>query len=116
MREAPSLVVVKGLLDRGATVCAYDPIAMPEGASKHERLGGRSRFADSGSAATKEPMHWSSSPNGRSFAALILHALRSDLKHPVIFDGRNLFDPALVKEAGLEYFCVGRSSARRAGK
>jgi UDPglucose 6-dehydrogenase len=115
MREAPSLVVVKGLLDRGASVCAYDPIAMPEGRRRMSGWGPVS-FAASGSAATEGADALVILTEWKEFRSPDLYALRSELKHRAIFDGRNLFDPALVEEAGLQYFCVGRSSAGRAGK
>ena len=114
MREAPSLVVVKGLLDRGATVCAYDPIAVPEGRRRMNGWRGVS-FANSGVAATEGADALVILTEWKEFRSPDFNALHGGLKHRAIFDGRNLFDPSFVGEAGLEYFCVGRSSARLSG-
>ena len=107
MRQAPSLTLVQGLTDRGATVVAYDPAAMEEA----QRLLGdtpRLRYAASpldavaGADAVVVVTEW------KEFRSPDFEVLKQKLKQPLIFDGRNLFDPAQVHAAGLEYFGIGR--------
>ena len=107
MREAPSREVIAGLLARGARVTAYDPAAIAEA----KRVFGdepRIAYADS-------PMHALEGADvlvivteWKEFRSPDFDAIRAALKTPVIFDGRNLYEPADVKRAGLEYFPIGR--------
>jgi len=108
MREAPSLVIIKGLTDRGATVRAYDPVAISE--ARRGTRGWRGiEFAASGPAATQGADALVIATEWKEFRSPDFSALRSDLKQPVIFDGRNLFDPAFARGEGIEYHCVGRN-------
>jgi UDPglucose 6-dehydrogenase len=110
MREAPSLVIIKGLIDHGATVCAYDPVAVAE--ARRSIKGWRDiEFAASGPAATQGADALVIATEWKEFRSPDFSALRSDLKQPVIFDGRNLFDPEFVGSEGIEYHCVGRPGA-----
>ncbi len=61
------------------------------------------------SLAWTAPMRWSSSPSGKSFAAPISPRSSGALRQPLMFDGRNLYDPAVVQAAGLEYYSIGRA-------
>ncbi len=107
MREASSRVIIQGLWEMGATVTAYDPVAMDES----KRIFGddtRLRYADS-------PMHALESADAlvivtewKEFRAPDFEQIKQALKTPVIFDGRNLYTPAQVKSHGLEYFAIGR--------
>jgi UDPglucose 6-dehydrogenase len=107
MREAPSLVVIAGLLERGATVCAYDPVAMPEAA--HLYAGeGRVTFAKTAEAALEGADALAIVTEWKAFRSPDFDALKSTLRHPVIFDGRNLYEPSAVRAHGLEYFPIGR--------
>jgi UDPglucose 6-dehydrogenase len=107
MREAPSRAVVSGLVERGAAVAAYDPVAMVEGRRVFASLPGLT-FAESpldavfGADALVVITEW------QEFRSPDFADLRRRLKQPLIFDGRNLYDPALVRAAGLEYFGIGR--------
>ena len=107
MREAPSRVVIDGLLARGATVCAYDPVAMPE--AKH--LYGkelRVSFAESAEAATDGADALAIVTEWKAFRSPDFDELKRRLKQPVIFDGRNLYEPGAVRAHGIEYFPIGR--------
>jgi UDPglucose 6-dehydrogenase len=107
MREAPSRVLVAGLLERGATVCAYDPAAMPEA----RRVFGddpRIAYAQSPIAATEGADALAIVTEWKEFRSPDFDALKARLRQPVIFDGRNLYEPALVRAAGFEYFPIGR--------
>jgi UDPglucose 6-dehydrogenase len=114
MREAPSRVLIEELLSNGATVSAYDPVAMPVAKSAFADLKGIV-FADSpldavdGADALAVVTEW------KEFRSPDFQAIRSRLKTPAVFDGRNLYDPEEMKRAGLEYDPVGRAAARSQG-
>ena len=107
MREAPSQTVVRGLLDRGATVKAYDPVAMDEakrvfGANARLSYAASPMDAVAGADALVLVTEW------QEFRSPDFGELRRTLKQPLLFDGRNLYDPKEVRAAGLEYFGIGR--------
>jgi UDPglucose 6-dehydrogenase len=95
------------LLARGARVTAYDPVAMEE-AKKVFGKEPRVRFASStvgaldGADALIIVTEW------KEFRSPDFDDLKKRLKSPVVFDGRNLYDPATMRDAGLEYFSMGR--------
>jgi UDPglucose 6-dehydrogenase len=107
MREAPSQVLIAELLARGATVCAYDPAAMPQ-ARRIYANEPRVAYADSPLAAADGADALVIVTEWKEFRSPDLDSLRTRLKQPVIFDGRNLYDPDLVRAARFEYFSVGR--------
>jgi len=107
MREAPSRVLIEGLLAAGATVCAYDPIAMDVArrvfaASAGLRFSDNSMDALEGADALVIVTEW------QEFRSPDFDLIKSQMKEPVIFDGRNLYDPATLEAAGIKYFAVGR--------
>jgi UDPglucose 6-dehydrogenase len=107
MREAPSRVIVAELLRRGASVCAYDPIAMPEARhafGKEPRISYAERAIEAleGADALVIATEW------KEFRSPDFEAIKALLRQPVIFDGRNLFAPELVAAAGIEYHGIGR--------
>jgi UDPglucose 6-dehydrogenase len=118
MREAPSRVLVRQLLDAGATVSVYDPVAMEEAKRvlaldlNAEELA-RVRFAASpmdalnGAEALVIVTEW------KAFRSPDFDKIKTVLKHAVIFDGRNLFEPQVMAEAGFEYHGIGRSILTR---
>lgn len=107
MREAPSLVLIADLLARGASIRAYDPVAAHEA---KRILGDNPRIvyakspmdALDGADALAIVTEW------KEFRSPDFDAIRTALKMPVIFDGRNLYDPATPRKAGLDYFPIGR--------
>ena len=112
MREAPSRVIIDELLARGASVQAYDPVAMDEARRVLGDAPGPGLRRQRRWTRCKAPMRWSSSPSGRSSAAPTSSASRPRCSQPVVFDGRNLFPPATVEAAGIEYHAIGRLGAR----
>ena len=100
MREAPSLTLIADLLEAGAEIRAYDPVARPE--IKGVVLAGSATDALQGCDALAIVTEWA------EFRAPDFPALKKTLKTPAIFDGRNLYDPAMVRSLGFEYFPVGR--------
>lgn len=109
MREAPSLVVVRGLAERGAAVVAYDPVAMDEGQRCMSGWTGV-EFAPSAAEAVQGADALIIVTEWKEFRSPDFDHLKRTLRHPVIFDGRNLFEPELMLAEGLEYYCVGRAA------
>lgn len=107
MREAPSLVIVQGLLDRGATVTAYDPVATREAKHLLGDVAGVD-YAESPMAALAGCDALLIVTEWKEFRSPDFEGIRARLKHPVVIDGRNMYDPAMVRSFGLEYFAIGR--------
>ena len=109
MREAPSLTVIDQLLQRGAEICAYDPVAMPQARRALGERPGLS-YADSangaldGAAALVIVTEW------KEFRSPDFTHLAAALRTPVIFDGRNLFEPGDMQRLGIEYHPIGRAA------
>jgi UDPglucose 6-dehydrogenase len=114
MREAPSRTLIDALRKRGAQVVAYDPVAMTEARSIYAGDSGVS-FADSAMRAAKGADALVIMTEWKAFRSPEFDELRAALKNPVIFDGRNLYDPAVVGAHGLEYFAIGRPAPQPAG-
>src|SRR5438067_12825088 len=105
MREAKSIEVVSALLSAGATVRAYDPVAS---ANARRLLPGAVLYyespyeAASGADALALVTEWN------EFKFLNLERLREAMRRPVVFDGRNLWEPERMRRLGFEYYSVGR--------
>jgi len=107
MREAPSRVIIDELFKRGATVTAYDPVAMEEarrifGDEPRLQYADRPMSALEGADALVIVTEW------KEFRSPDFGAIKAALKSLVVFDGRNMFDPELPRAAGLEYSSIGR--------
>ncbi len=118
MREAPARVLIKQLLDGGATVAVYDPVAMTEAkrvleldlsAGEMARIRFASTPMDTLAAAEALVIvtEW------KAFRSPDFDRIKSSLKQAIIFDGRNLFEPQVMAEAGFEYHGIGRSILTR---
>ncbi len=107
MREAPSLVLIRELLARGASVCAYDPVAVHE-AKRMLGENPRIRYAATPMAALDGADALAIVTEWKEFRSPDFEAIKARLKTPVIFDGRNLYEPAAPRRAGLEYYAIGR--------
>jgi len=114
MREAPSRVLIADLIDRGAAVTAYDPAAMDEARKLFAGMA-KVTFADSPMAALEDADALAIVTEWQEFRSPDFGAIRTKLKTPVIFDGRNLYDPQTVARAGIDYHPIGRrlASARQ---
>ncbi|HMT79172.1 MAG: UDP-glucose/GDP-mannose dehydrogenase family protein [Rhodocyclaceae bacterium] len=107
MREAASRELIADLFDAGATVSAYDPVAMHEA----QRVFGdepRLRYAENPMGALDQADALVIVTEWKEFRSPDFEAIKATLKNPVIFDGRNLYDPKFVRGAGIEYFAIGR--------
>jgi UDPglucose 6-dehydrogenase len=102
--------VLAELFERGATVTAYDPVAMAEA----QRIFGdepRLRYADTPNAALEGADALIIVTEWKEFRSPDFERIKASLKSAVIFDGRNLYEPSLVSQAGLSYEAIGRHSA-----
>ncbi|HEY8485626.1 MAG TPA: UDP-glucose/GDP-mannose dehydrogenase family protein [Longimicrobiales bacterium] len=106
MREAPSLVIVEGLLERGARVQVHDPEAM---AVARRHFGDRVVYCDhnydalAGADALIIITEW------KPYRRPDFQKMRGLMRQPIILDGRNLFEPERMRELGFEYMSIGRS-------
>jgi len=107
MREAPSLQIIPFLLERGAAVVAFDPVATNQAGKilgEHQGLSYKDdpyevlEGADALLLLTEWPL----------FRRPDFERMRGLLKTPVVFDGRNQYNPAMMKQAGFTYHCIGR--------
>ncbi|HDR9799092.1 TPA: UDP-glucose/GDP-mannose dehydrogenase family protein [Burkholderia cenocepacia] len=115
MREAPSRRLIAALLERGATVRAYDPVAIDEArrvfaldfgddakALARLHLVDTQDLAVTGADALVIVTEW------KEFRSPDFTRLKAELKAPVIFDGRNLYEPDAMAELGIDYYAIGR--------
>jgi UDPglucose 6-dehydrogenase len=109
MREAPSRVLVAELLARGAEVVAYDPVATAQARRVFGDTAGIT-FANSALAALDGADALLIVTEWKEFRSPDFDELRRRLKEPLVFDGRNLFDPALMKSMGVQYHAIGRAA------
>ena len=107
MREAPSRELIADLFAAGATVSAYDPVAMDE-ARRIFGVDSRLRFASSPREALRDADALVIVTEWKEFRSPDFDAIKSELKQPLIFDGRNLYDPKFVRGMGIDYFAIGR--------
>lgn len=104
MREAPSLVIIEKLLKEGASIVAYDPVAMHEA---QRILGDKIAYSNEmystldGADALLIITEWP------EFRVPDFNELNKRLKNKVMFDGRNIFDPVDMKNNGYSYYCIG---------
>jgi len=107
MREAASRVLIEALWNAGAMVRAFDPVAMPEcrriyGERADLKLCASSAETLQGADALVIVTEW------REFRSPDFDEIKAALRAPVIFDGRNLYDPAQMARAGFSYYAIGR--------
>jgi UDPglucose 6-dehydrogenase len=107
MREASSRVLINELIKVGATITAYDPVAIDEGKRifKDEK---NITFADTQDEALKNADALIIVTEWTEFRSPDFALIKSSLKSPMIFDGRNLYDPKAVRALGFHYFPIGR--------
>ncbi len=110
MREAPSLAVISALLAEGASVCAFDPVASAEaqhllGSLDGVALAVSAPAALAGADALMILTEW------KEFRSPDFDEIKQQLKQPVVFDGRNIFDPQRMAARGFTYYGIGRGVA-----
>ena len=107
MRDAPSRVVLEALLEAGASVQAYDPEAMDEARRLYGDRSGLSYF-DSPKEVLKQADALVIVTEWKQFRSPDFDFLSQQLQDKVIFDGRNMYEPRLVRRSGLHYYAIGR--------
>jgi len=108
MREAPSLVVVEGLLSAGAEVAVHDPAAMDE--ARHRHFGDRVEYAGDEYAACEGADGLVILTEWLQYRRPDWAALAASLKEKTVFDGRNLFEPERMRSRGFGYHPIGRET------
>jgi len=109
VRESPALEIISCLLKEGVSVCAYDPVAIPN-AKKHLD-NGNMFYAPDPYTAAKHCDALLILTEWKEFARLDLENLRSVVKYPIVIDGRNLYRPEDMARAGFIYHSIGRPVA-----
>ena len=105
MREAPALILIDKLCDAGAHVKVYDPVAMPE---CKRRIGNKVEYAENIYEAVADVDALLIVTEWKEFRLPDWKTVIRSMKSPVIFDGRNIYDPSEMKELGFAYYSVGR--------
>lgn len=107
IRESPAIEIVQMLLKEGCCVTLFDPAAM-ERTKAVLRPGEQVRYASDMYEAAQNAHAALVMTDWQEFATVDLDRLRRTLRHPIVIDGRNLFDPEVMQEKGFTYFSVGR--------
>src|SRR5271167_539116 len=108
IRESPALLIVQALLQEGCKITAFDPAAMDR---TQEVMNSSIKFASSAYEAATGADALLILTEWEEFATLDLERLRTLVKYPIVLDGRNLYDPAVMVEHGFSYYSVGRPAA-----
>jgi UDPglucose 6-dehydrogenase len=106
MRDAPSITIIESLLAEGATVAAYDPEAMDEA---KRIFGGRIQLASSNYSSVEGADALLLVTEWQAFRNPNFERMKTMMSNPVIFDGRNIYDPVNLREMGFTYYSVGRA-------
>lgn len=104
MRDAKSIEIIGQLLSDGATVKAYDPIAMDNCRTIYPQID----YCDNPYAVAEGASALLLVTEWNEFRFLNMEKVRDSMERPVLFDGRNMYDPSRVKRLGFEYFSIGR--------
>ncbi len=107
MREAPSITIIKGLIAAGAQVLAYDPVAMETAKIALKGMTGLS-YGDDNYSICDEADGLLLVTEWNQFRNPDFKLIKSKMRQPVIFDGRNLYNPQEVQKLGFTYFGIGR--------
>lgn len=105
MREAPSLVLIDKLLKAGCTVRAYDPVAMDE---CRRRMGDAIYYAKDLYDATLDADALLLLTEWKEFRLPSWAVIKKSMRHPIVLDGRNIYDRSEMEELGFTYHCIGK--------
>lgn len=111
LRESPAIEIIKALLKEGCRIAAYDPAAMERAA---DVLGNSVRFATDVHDAARDTDALLILTDWEQFSSLDLLSIARVMKHPLLIDGRNLYEPAIATAAGFTYISIGRPTAEPA--
>ena len=107
IRESPAIDLVEMLLAEGCSIAAYDPAAMKR-AAQELPAGPQLRYVSDAYAAAADADALLILTDWSEFAALDLKRIQNLMRYPIVVDGRNLFDPNMMRELGFTYISVGR--------
>lgn len=107
MREAPSLVLIDSLLEAGAIVSVYDPVAMEEA---HDYLGNSVTYAEDMYNAAENAVAVLLATEWNTFRMPDWQRLRSLMQSPLLFDGRNIYDNVQLTQLGFTYYGIGKTT------
>ena len=110
IREAPALSIIDALVSMGATIAAYDPEAMP---NVKAQIGDKIQYAQSQYEALTGADFLIIATEWSEFRTPDFERIEKEIKNKIIFDGRNLFEVAKMKELGYHYVSIGRPSATK---
>ena len=110
IREAPALSIIDALVSMGATITAYDPEAMP---NVKAQIGDKIKYAQSQYEALTGADFLIIATEWSEFRTPDFERIEKEIKNKIIFDGRNLFEVAKMKELGYHYVSIGRPSATK---
>jgi len=105
MRDAPSIKIIESLLSEGATITAYDPEAMEEA---KRIFGNRIQLATNNYACLQGADALLLVTEWQTFRNPNFERMKSIMRQPVVFDGRNIYDPVQMRQLGFTYYGVGR--------
>ena len=111
MREAPSRALIEGLWAEGAKVRAYDPVANEEAQRIYGERADDLTLVESSMDALRGADALAIVTEWQEFRSPDFETIKAELADPVIFDGRNLYDPSFVKRFGLKYYAIGRGDS-----
>lgn len=106
MRDAPAIKIIESLLAAGAIVTAYDPEAMDEA---KRILGGRIQLSPNNYACVEGADALLLVTEWQAFRNPNFERMKATMRHPVVFDGRNIYDPVQLRQLGFTYYSVGRA-------
>jgi UDPglucose 6-dehydrogenase len=106
IRDAPAITIVENLINLGAKVVAFDPVAQ----ENFRKLLPATKFQDDAIAACRDADALVVCTEWDEFRQIDLAKVKEALKKPIIFDGRNIYDPAPMRKLGFKYFSIGRPS------
>src|SRR5690606_24539634 len=110
MRDAPSRVLIEALWQAGAKVQAYDPEAMNEARRLYGDDAARLTLCETKEETLKGADALIIVTDWQAFKAPNFDGIKAQLNEPVVFDGRNLFEPARMKARGFIYYSIGRQA------
>ena len=109
IREAPSLSIVDALIKAGAHLRLHDPVAMPE---MKKRIGSAVKYFDNNYDALKGANALVVVTEWNEFRRPDFDRMKAAMKEPILFDGRNIYDPKIMREKGFVYYGIGRNGGR----
>jgi UDPglucose 6-dehydrogenase len=113
IREAPALSIIEALTEMGATITAYDPEAMP---NVQAQIGDKIKYAANQYEALQDAVALIIATEWSEFRTPDFERMEKEIKHKIIFDGRNLFDVYKMRELGYHYESIGRAESIKVAK